>query len=132
MIRNWLQNFMLGRYGPDELGKTLLGASLLVMVISMFWSITWLVYLGYFLFFAALFRFCSKNFSRRRAENDRFIGYWWPVRTRVSDFLKRLFGTKGYRYYRCPSCKNMLRVPKNKGRVQITCPKCGERFIKKT
>ena len=35
-----------------------------------------------------------------------------------------------YHYYRCPQCRQKLRVPRGRGRIQISCPRCGTQFIK--
>ena len=39
---------------------------------------------------------------------------------------------KIYRFYKCPQCRQRVRVPKGKGRICITCPKCRAEFIKKS
>ena len=132
MIRNWLRNFMAGRYGPDQLNVALL---ILAIVLGMVGSITRLgiiTLLSYIPLVYALFRLFSRNITRRRAENDRFLRFWWPVKTKLSGKLKQFKDRKTHKYFKCPSCRNTLRVPKGKGKIQITCPKCGERFIKKT
>jgi len=74
----------------------------------------------------------SRNIKRRRAENDRFLRYWWPVRTKASRSLSLARQRKTHKFFKCPGCGNTLRVPRGKGKLQITCPKCGERFSRKT
>jgi predicted RNA-binding Zn-ribbon protein involved in translation (DUF1610 family) len=91
-----------------------------------------LMYVSYVILALALFRMLSRNIPRRRAENDVFIRYWWPIRTKANRAVANVKHRKEYKFFECPSCGNTLRVPKGKGRLQITCPKCGERFIKKT
>jgi len=132
VIRNFLRNFMIGRYGPDHLGVAMILLSLILSLAQGIAHFLPLLYISYAILALALFRMLSRNISRRRAENDRFIRYWWPVRTKVSRSLKRIKLRKAYKFYKCPGCNNTLRVPKGKGRLQITCPKCGERFFKKT
>jgi len=39
---------------------------------------------------------------------------------------------RSHRYYSCPRCRQPVRVPRGKGKISITCPKCSEKFIKKT
>jgi predicted RNA-binding Zn-ribbon protein involved in translation (DUF1610 family) len=132
VIRNWLRNFMIGRYGPDQLGLALLAAS---VVLGLAGSLTRLHILGlisYLPLAFALFRLLSRNMPRRRAENDRFLRFWWPLKTKLSGKLRELREGKHYRYFKCPGCGSKLRLPRGKGKIQITCPKCGERFIKKT
>lgn len=132
MIRNWLRNFMLGRYGPDQLYTACLIATFIFAVLSAVFGWWWLRVLSYLFLFYALFRMLSRNIHRRRRENDRFLRYWWPVRTWFARKIRRLKSSRTYAFFKCPACRNTLRVPKGKGKIQITCPKCGERFIKKT
>ena len=132
MIRRFLRNFMIGRYGPDHLNVAMIVFSLLLSLVHAIAGFTPLMYISYIILALALFRMLSRNIARRRAENDRFIRYWWPVRTRVNRAIANIKHRKTYRFLKCPGCCNTLRVPKGKGKLQITCPKCGERFMKKT
>ena len=132
VIRNFLQRFMTGRYGPDNLGVMVIILSLAFYLLYGITGIAPFVYASYVLLALALFRMLSRNIIRRRAENDRFIRYWWPIKTRISRMFANLRNRKTHRFFRCPSCSNTLRVPKGKGKLQITCPKCGERFIRKS
>lgn len=132
MIRNWLRNFMIGRYGPDQLNMALIILSLLIGIVSSATRITVLVYVSYAFLILAMFRMLSRNIPKRRSENDKFLRYWWPFKTKCKAAVARLKSRKTHRFFKCPSCKNRLRVPRGKGRIQITCPKCGERFTKKT
>ena len=132
MIRNFLRNFMIGRYGPDQLNIAMIIISLALNLLNSLLGFAPLTYLSYVILALALFRMLSRNITRRRAENDKFIRYWWPVKTKTGRFLVNLKHRKTHKFFKCPSCGNTLRVPKNKGKLQITCPKCGERFIKKT
>jgi len=121
---------MAGRYGPDHLNVAMVVVSLVLYLFHVLFHP--LMYVSYALLILAVFRMLSRNIARRRGENDRFIRYWWPVRTRVSRAVANIRYGKTHRFLKCPSCSNTLRVPKGKGKLQITCPKCGERFIKKT
>lgn len=132
MIRNFLRNFMVGRYGPDHLNIAMVVVSLILYLISGIANLAPIVYVSYAIIVLALLRMLSRNIQRRRAENDRFIRYWWPVRTKLSRTAANIKNRKTHLFFKCPSCRNTLRVPKHKGKLQITCPKCGERFIKKT
>ena len=129
---NYLRNFMAGRYGPDQLNTALIIVSIAVSLIARLISFSVLVYLSYLLLLLAVFRMLSRNIPRRRAENDRFLRYWSPFKQKCKRFFDKLKNRKTHKFFKCPSCKNTLRVPRGKGRLQITCPKCGERFIKKT
>ena len=132
MIRNFLRNFMTGRYGPDHLGVAMIVVSLAISLISNIFHFMPVIYISYLILILAVFRMLSRNIARRRAENDKFIRYWWPVRTKLGRSWANVKHRKTHKFLKCPSCGNTLRVPKGKGKLQITCPKCGERFIKKT
>ena len=79
-----------------------------------------------------MFRFLSRNIAKRRAENDRFLMFWGPFKQKVRRSIQKFRDRKNYKFFHCPACRNVLRVPRGKGKIQITCPKCGERFIRKT
>ena len=132
VIRNFLRRFMAGRYGPDHLNIAMIVVSLILQLVTVIIRLQVLVYVSYLFIILALFRMLSRNISRRRAENDKFIRYWWPIRTRISRSLASFKHRKTHKFIKCQGCNNTLRVPKGKGKLQITCPKCGERFIRKT
>ena len=123
---------MMGRYGPDHLNIALIILALVLSLLQGVLHFIPLLYVSYILLALALFRMLSRNITRRRAENDKFIRYWWPIRTKMSRTATKIKSRKTHRFIKCPGCGNTLRVPRGKGKIQITCPKCGERFIKKT
>ena len=123
---------MIGRYGPDQLNLALVVAALIIGIVERIVRLPVLTIISYVFLIAAIFRMLSKNLNARRRENDKFLRIWWPVKQKVKGFIDRIKSGKGYRFFKCPGCRNTLRVPKGKGKIQITCPRCGERFIKKT
>ena len=132
MIRNFIRNFMIGRYGPDHLGIAMVVLSLVLYLLHGILRFTPIIYISYLLLALSIFRMLSRNMQRRRAENDKFIRYWWPIKTKFGRIKTNIKQKKTHKFFKCPSCRNTLRVPKGKGKLQITCPKCGERFVKKT
>ena len=116
----WLARFMYGRYGSDKLNMVLLVTGLVISLLSSFSGVFLLGYLSWIPFFFVLFRMFSRNIPARRRENQRFV-----------NFLNRL-KDRDNRYFNCPQCHQMVRVPKGKGKINIRCPKCGNKFIKKT
>ena len=122
-LRAGLDRFMQGRYGLDRLNSVLLWISVILAVIAMILSgIPGLVFtlLAYLLMSTAIFRALSRNTYKRYRENRWFLMQC----DRVKD--------RDHRYYSCPNCRQSVRVPKGKGKIAITCPKCKEKFIKKT
>lgn len=129
-IGNALSRFMYGRNGVDRLGLTMIWAALLLDIINMLLrekpvvsGITGLV--SSVLLFTALFRMFSRNLEKRRAENTRFMEkVWWPVSRRMAGARQQRMD-KEHRYFTCHRCGAVCRVPRGKGRIVITCPRCG-------
>ena len=128
---NFLQRLMYGRYGADQLGFALMGAYLVCYLLSAFTRIGLLSLLGLVFFALAVFRMFSRNISRRRAENDKFMEAVRPIIRRYN-INKCRRQDKEHCYFKCPNCGQQLRVPKGKGRISITCRSCGASFEKKT
>ncbi|MCL2046716.1 MAG: hypothetical protein FWG88_10080 [Oscillospiraceae bacterium] len=131
-MRNKLRNLMTGRYGPDHLNIAMVITSFVINLLHLILRIASMLYMSWGFLVLSVFRMLSRNIERRRGENDTFIRYWWPVRTQIGRLLANVKHGKTHRFIKCNGCGNTLRVPKGSGKLQITCPKCGERFIKKT
>ncbi len=129
-IKDYLQNFMRGRYGIDQMSQTLFIIALVCIVLSMFSGNVLLEFLGIGIFIYADYRALSRNISARRAENAR---YEQMVRD-IKEKIHPSGADKTHRVFICPnkSCGQKIRVPKGKGKIEITCPKCGEKFVKRT
>ena len=135
-FRNWLTGVMAGRNGADQLGRFLSILAVVFLLLSLFTGATALSRVfwafGLVSFFWGVFRCFSRNLERRRAENLVYLRLENKALGGFRDALSRFRQRKDYRFFRCPSCRTWLRVPRNKGRVQITCRQCGERFTRKT
>ena len=128
----WFRRVMAGRYGGDQL---MIGSVVLYMLLSVVAQLTRfypLMLLAYVLLAWCIFRIFSRNISRRYQENQFFLKYWNRVRDWFSGVKRRVQDQKTHRYYKCPNCSNTLRVPRGRGKIQITCPVCGKQFVKKT
>ncbi|MDP4159628.1 MAG: hypothetical protein Q8911_07700 [Bacillota bacterium] len=128
----WLKKLMAGRYGIDQLSIALL---ITYVPLSLAAQVTRLKILD--LFALALIAVCylrifSRNIAKRREENGKFLVRWYPIKNWISSKLYRLKDSKEHRYYKCPNCKQAVRVPKGKGAIRITCPKCKTGFLKST
>ena len=120
-----MRRFMQGRYGSDKLNMTILWVGVGMMVLSLFlqrvpYVPLVLCLLSYFLMFVAIFRTLSRNTYKRYRENRRYLR-----------FLERI-KDRDHKHFDCPRCKQPVRVPRGKGKIAIACPKCREKFIKKT
>ena len=129
---DWLKKLFYGRYGSDPFSIALLGLSLVLNIIS---TVCRLEILGTISFIPALyclFRMFSKNIPARQAENRWFLRWFVPMWSKIKNIARRVKDCRKYRYFKCPTCKSELRVPKGKGSILITCPKCSTKFKKKS
>ncbi len=119
-----LQRFMMGRYGTDKLNMYILGVGVILCLLTIFlpWALADLALslLAYVLMFWALFRTFSRNTYKRYQENRRFLLFLDRIKDRE------------HKYFKCPQCRQPVRVPKGKGKIAITCPKCREKFVRKS
>ena len=135
-MRDRMIRFMQGRYGADAYGKFLSTVVIILLVVEIFTTSVSLRACLNILTLAMLvylyFRMFSKNYSKRYAENQKYLEVSAPIRTFVQRQKSHAVQRKNYRLYKCPECKQMVRVPKGKGRIAISCPKCHKEFIRKS
>ena len=134
-MRNWLQRVMTGRYGVDEYSRFLNTSALITLVLSILFKgvlsmIFWLMAIVSLIF--SYFRMFSRNTYRRRAENNAYLTLRYNLTRKFSGLKQRMQQKKYYRFFKCPKCGITTRVPKGKGKIRITCPKCGESFVRKS
>ena len=130
-MRTWLAAFMLGRNGVDHLNKLLFRtaaviAALNLLLLRQIGSVPFLI-AGY-----ALFRTISRNLPMRQAEDVLVLEKCRRVKAILSGAVQRAKQRRDYRFFSCPGCRSYLRVPRGKGRIQVTCPRCGHRFDRKS
>ena len=131
-MKQKFQQFMTGRYGVDQLSRLLLGISVVFCVLSLFsrWNLFYLLalaLLGY-----TYYRMFSRSVSKRYAENQKFLNARYRLAVKRDQQKRQFAQRKEYRFYRCPGCRQKVRVPRGKGRISISCPKCRTEFIKKS
>ncbi len=130
-MKRKFQNFMAGRYGMDQLNQFLSIISLILVILSIFLS-NLLFIIGLALMIYTYFRMFSRNISKRSAENQKFLNLKYSLATKRERSIRHREQKKIYRFFRCPSCKQKVRVPKGRGKICITCPKCKMEFYKKS
>ena len=135
MKNNWknkMMQFMQGRYGADQMGQMLSAVSMVFLIISLFsrnqaWFLLAVIGIVY-----NYFRMFSKNISKRYAENQKYLGYTQKIRSRFTREKNMMEQRKTHHIYTCPGCGQKIRIPRGKGqKVEIECPKCHEKFIKR-
>ncbi|MDO4926325.1 MAG: hypothetical protein Q3980_11805 [Turicibacter sp.] len=128
----WFKKFMQDRTGVDHLSLALLIVSLVVGLVGQLLGWGWLTWLSLVPLVFCYFRIFSKNKLKRHQENILFLKYWYPLQSKWINQYRALKARRQYRYFKCKECGQQLRVPRKKGKIEITCPKCRHTFIKKT
>ena len=131
MIRNALQRFMYGRYGTDQLNRFLSVLFLVCYLLFMLTSLALFYWISAVLILITLFRTLSRNLSKRREENAKFLRKADPV-IRWYRLQRTIRRDKDHCYFKCPSCGQQLRVPRGKGKITVTCRGCGASFQEKS
>lgn len=131
MIRGWLARFMTGRYGGDQLNLFLIGLYLVLYIVFLFTRLLIFELLGTVVLVVSLFRCLSRRLDRRRAENTHFLQLVRPIWRKWAGFRTRA-QDKEHRYFKCPNCGQMMRVPRGKGRITVHCRSCGAAFEEKS
>ena len=133
-MKDWLRKLMLGttlgRYGQDNLNRMLSVLAMILMLLSMFTGLLILYVIAFSLLLLSFIRMFSKNTARRIQENNEYLKIQRRITGYLSDYKKQFDDRKTHCYYRCPSCRTRLRVPKGLGRIKISCTKCQMKFEK--
>lgn len=136
---NWrdrISKFMMGRYGADSLSKALLIAAIVLYVLNLLISHSTvssvLSTLSTLLLIYCYYRMFSRNVYKRANENQKFLHQTTRLRYQWDNYKRKAQDYKTHHIYKCPQCKQKIRVPRGKGRISIHCPKCNHDFIKKS
>lgn len=129
---NWLRKFMAGRYGVDQLSTALIVVNLICTILLRFFNSSILNIFCIIISVIVIYRIFSKNISKRYQENIKFLNIWNPIKRKVNKKIQRIKDLKHYKYFKCSNCKQTLRVPRGKGKISITCPKCKLVMIKRS
>ncbi len=127
-----IQQFMVGRYGNDRFTLFLLIFSMIFTFLGNFKPIRFLYFIGLAIIVYALFRTMSKNYEARRKELDWYLAWSQKPRAELKLLGNKLRDNKTHKYFKCKGCRTVLRVPKGRGKIEVTCPKCRAKAIKKT
>ncbi len=135
-MKERITRFMQGRYGIDQFTNFLVFAALIMLIIEMFIKVPVIRFLFNVLSVAAIFysyfRILSRNHSKRFAENERYMKFHNNIKFFIAREKSHMQQRKTHHIYKCPNCKQSIRVPKGKGRIAITCPKCHTEFVKRS
>ena len=128
---NRLRSFLIGRNGPDQLSRAITLLACVLLILSMLFrgmisSILWALALLFLV--VSYWRIFSRNIEKRRQENQQFLTRIAPLSRKWNQWKLRRRQRNIYSFFKCPSCGTVLRVPKGKGHVRITCKSCGNVF----
>lgn len=130
-MKQKLAQFLMGRYGNDDLNRFLFVLEIIIFVISLFKSNVVILLVFYLIIFLYMYRSLSRNIVARSLENQKFV----RVKSKVTHNLKAIkmnFQEKSHKHFVCPKCSQIVRVPKGKGMITIKCPSCHTSFDKKS
>lgn len=129
---NWLRRLLYGRYGIDTMSKFILASAFILQIFLLVFDLPLLVIIPVAMIAYTYFRCFSKNIQKRHNENIKFKAFFKPVTDFIGLRHKMWINRKTHKYFKCPNCKQNLRVPKGKGKIQIKCPKCHQGIIMKS
>lgn len=123
-----MMQFMMGRYGIDPMYFGLFALWGVLAVVNAFVHSMLLYVLGLAVLGYMIWRSLSRNIAGRRAENEKFLKVWYPVRNWFMYQRDRLRDVRTARYRKCSHCKAIVKLPNRRGKHTVVCPRCRERF----
>lgn len=139
-----LAHFFYGRYGADNLYNFLFVLEIILLVIGAIFNLLGRVAIGFMIasmilyplamlvLVYCMFRFFSRNIAKRQKENQRYLRIKYkllhPVKSRRNN---RPYDTVTHVFRSCPKCNSVLRLPRERGKHTVKCPRCSERFTVK-
>lgn len=130
-MKEKLYRFMMGRYGNDQFNRFLMILAMICCVLSLF-RVPGVYLIGLLCLVYVYFRMLSRNTYKRSQENNKYLQCEYKVRRWFSGLKRDMQQRRTHHIYRCPSCRQKIRIPRGKGKIEIRCPKCGQTFIKKS
>ena len=131
-MKEKLRRFMQGRYGMDELGNFIVWVTLIAFIMNLFLEIPLLYWIAVILLIFAYSRMLSRNYGRCSTQNRWFLDKTKGIREYFAKVVSHQAMRKQYHIYTCKKCKQKIRVPRGKGKIIVTCPKCKNEFAKKS
>ena len=135
-LKIWLENWQQSQYGMDEFSNLLLCVSAALVsgsiLLRKFTVYPLIILLAAAPGIWAIARCLSRNISGRRQENNSYLKFKDEIAYQISLRKKTREIRRSYRYFTCKDCKCRYRVPRGQGKIQITCPSCGKKTIRRT
>jgi len=131
-FRERMTRFMYGRYGYDQLSKLYFGLAMACLIVNLFTRLAVFYAAGILLLIYGIYRSFSKDTAKMSAQNQKYLNWRYQRIVKYNQSKKHWAQRKEYRFYKCPGCRQKVRVPRGRGKIAITCPKCRAEFIKKS
>ena len=128
---------MQGRNGVDQFSRFTMGVALVAIVLTLFTGTrsgigAFLDLFGMAAIVYTYFRIFSKNISKRYQENQKYLQATDKLKARFQKAQPMMSQRKDYHIYSCPGCGQKIRIPRGGfKKVEIECPKCHTKFIKR-
>lgn len=132
-MKDKIKNYLQKVYGVDFLSKTMIVVALILSLINLKFKnrvveVITMILIVYF----GIFRVFSINKYQRMIENQKFAKAVKPMTDFFEKYKIRAANSKDKKYIKCPNCKKEMKIPRNKGKIKVTCPHCGHKFVKKS
>ncbi|MBU3175692.1 hypothetical protein KPL47_04860 [Clostridium estertheticum] len=127
-FKNKLAQFMYGRYGTDQLYLALIALYFVLIVANAFINSTIIRGIMFAILIWIVFRALSRNVYKRNMENEKFIKFFKPIKSKGAFEIRRIKEIKTHRFRKCPHCKKMLRLKRLRGKHTVKCPSCNKEF----
>ena len=125
-----VNSFMYGRYKGDEFNRFLIILYCIIWLLSLITKLRFLQFINILILFYALFRTFSKNIYARQKEINYYLKIKNKIKSQTALNKQKRQNRKTHLYFKCNNCKANLRVPKGRGKIEVTCPKCKHKMIK--
>lgn len=136
-MKKWFQKmaeafarFMYGRYGTDELTLAMLVFAMVLSLLSAMFQAGFLSLLSTVVLVLGIMRCFSKKCEKRRSEYFKYMEYRQRAANEMKFVKMRWRDRKVCHYFKCKNCKTVYRVPKGRGKIEATCPKCKNKEIR--
>lgn len=131
-LRSKFSYWMQGRYGNDEMNYGLFGIFLVLWILSLITKRSFLYTIGLIFLIFAVYRSFSRDHMKRSNERLKYLQLLDRIKRYPKQLRQRWEQRKTHAFFTCSKCGVTIRVPKGQGQIEITCPKCGNKFIKRT
>ena len=131
-MRQKFMSFMRGRYGVDKLSNTLVWIAFALMIINIKAGSSLIYALSIALLIYAYYRMFSRQIGKRSRENEWYLSKTYKLRMKMLKTRDRAKLRKNHHIYKCPDCGQKVKVPRGRGKIEVTCPKCSMKFVKRS